>query len=88
VDMTGKICQLVAARLEIPDDSVGPDTDLRSLPDSARSTRSRSFSISNRIWHIPARPARQRLLKISPDWPWKDAFLACWQRLCALPAPT
>jgi hypothetical protein len=43
-----------------------------------------------RIWHIPARlarHARQRILKISPDWPWKDAFLACWQRLCALPAP-
>jgi len=43
-----------------------------------------------RIWHIPARlvrHARQRVLKISPDWPWKDAFLACWQRLCALPAP-
>jgi hypothetical protein len=43
-----------------------------------------------RIWHIPARlacHARQRLLKISPDWPWKEAFLACWQRLCALPAP-
>ncbi|HEX6524084.1 MAG TPA: transposase [Streptosporangiaceae bacterium] len=43
-----------------------------------------------RIWHIPARlarHARQRLLKISPDWPWKDAFLACWQRLCVLPAP-
>src|SRR5208282_3462369 len=43
-----------------------------------------------RIWHIPARlahHARQRVLKISPDWPWKAAFLACWQRLCALPAP-
>ena len=43
-----------------------------------------------RIWHIPARlarHARQRVLKISPDWPWKEAFLACWQRLCALPAP-
>jgi hypothetical protein len=43
-----------------------------------------------RVWHIPARltrHARQRLLKISPHWPWKDAFLACWQRLCALPAP-
>jgi Transposase DDE domain group 1 len=43
-----------------------------------------------RIWHIPARlarHARQRILKISPDWPWKEAFLACWQRLCALPAP-
>ena len=43
-----------------------------------------------RIWHIPARlanHARQRTLKISPGWPWKDAFLTCWQRLCTLPAP-
>ena len=43
-----------------------------------------------RLWHIPARVARhsrERILKISPDWPWKDAFLTCWQRLCALPAP-
>jgi hypothetical protein len=39
-----------------------------------------------RIWHIPARlarHARQRVLKISPDWPWKDAFLASWQRWLA-----
>jgi hypothetical protein len=44
-----------------------------------------------RIWHLPARlarHARQRTLAISPDWPWQEAFLACWQRLCALPAPT
>jgi hypothetical protein len=43
-----------------------------------------------RLWHIPARltrHARKRILKISPDWPWKDAFLTCWQRLCDLPAP-
>jgi hypothetical protein len=43
-----------------------------------------------RLWHIPARltrHARKRILKISPDWPWKDAFLTCWQRLCSLPAP-
>jgi hypothetical protein len=42
------------------------------------------------FWHIPARlarHARQRILKISPDWPWKEAFLTCWQRLCA-PAST
>ena len=28
-----------------------------------------------RVWHIPARlarHARQRILKISPGWPWKD----------------
>src|ERR1700683_1291549 len=35
-----------------------------------------------RIWHIPARlarlarHARERILKISPDWPWKDALTA------------
>jgi hypothetical protein len=43
-----------------------------------------------RLWHLPARlatHARQRTLKISPAWPWKDAFLTCWQRLRALPAP-
>jgi hypothetical protein len=43
-----------------------------------------------RVWHIPARlarHARQRTLAIGPDWPWTQAFLACWQRLCALPAP-
>jgi hypothetical protein len=34
-----------------------------------------------------ARHARQRTLAISPDWPWAQAFLTCWQRLRALPAP-
>ena len=57
------------------------DPDLREAdPDTLR----------YRVWHIPARlarHARERILKISPDWPWKDAFLTCWQRLCALPAP-
>ena len=43
-----------------------------------------------RLWHIPARlvrHARRRTLKISRDWPWKNAFLTCWQRIAALPAP-
>ena len=43
-----------------------------------------------RLWALPARlvrHARARVLKISRTWPWKEAFLACWQRLCALPAP-
>jgi hypothetical protein len=59
----------------------GDDPDLREAdPDTLR----------YRVWHIPARlarHARERILKISPDWPRKDAFLCCWQRLCALPAP-
>ncbi len=57
------------------------DEDLRDAdPDTLR----------YRIWHIPARlahHARQRILKISPDWPLNEAFLSCWQRLCVLPAP-
>ena len=58
--------------------------DQEELRDAAPDT------LRYRIWHIPARlvrHARKRILKISPDWPWKDAFLTCWQRLCALPAP-
>ncbi|MGH3259522.1 MAG: transposase, partial [Streptosporangiaceae bacterium] len=38
-----------------------------------------------RIWHLPARlvrHARKRNLKISPDWPWKGAFITCWNRFC------
>ena len=43
-----------------------------------------------RLLSLPARlacHARARVLKISRTWPWKDAFLTCWQRLSALPAP-
>ena len=43
-----------------------------------------------RLLSLPARlvrHARARVLKISRTWPWKEAFLTCWQRLCALPAP-
>jgi hypothetical protein len=43
-----------------------------------------------RIWHLPARlsrHARHRVLALSPDWPWTGAFLTCWNRLRALPAP-
>jgi hypothetical protein len=57
------------------------DPELRSAdPDTLR----------YRIWHLPARlarHARQRILAVSAGWPWKEAFLACWHRLCALPAP-
>ena len=42
-----------------------------------------------RLLSLPARlvrHARQRILKLSLTWPWREAFLTCWQRLCALPA--
>jgi hypothetical protein len=44
-----------------------------------------------RLWGIPARlvrHARRRTLKISPDWPWQDAFITCWNRFRALPTPS
>jgi Transposase DDE domain group 1 len=44
-----------------------------------------------RLLHLPARlvrHARKRVLKVSATWPWKEAFTICWQRLCALPAPS
>jgi hypothetical protein len=47
-------------------------------------------TLRDRIWRIPARlarHARQWTLAISPDRPWTDTFLACWHRLCTLPAP-
>ena len=43
-----------------------------------------------RLLSLPARLVRNtraRVQKISRTWPWKEAFLTCWQRLCALPAP-
>lgn len=47
-------------------------------------------TLRHRLWGIPARlvrHARRRTLKISSTWPWKDAFITCWQRISALPAP-
>ena len=58
--------------------------DQEELRDAAPDT------LRYRLWHVPARlvrHARKRILKISPDWPWKDAFITCWNRLCALPSP-
>jgi hypothetical protein len=42
-----------------------------------------------RLLHLPAkltRHARRKTLAISRDWPWRDAFLTCWNRLTSLPA--
>jgi hypothetical protein len=66
-------------------------TRLLGLHDDADLKDADPDTLRYRIWHIPARlahHARQRILKISPGWPWKEAFLTCWQRLSALPAPT
>jgi hypothetical protein len=58
--------------------------DCDDLKDAEPDTlRYRLLSLPARL----ARHARARVLKISRTWPWTDAFLACWQRLRALPAP-
>ena len=59
--------------------------DCDDLKDAEPDTlRYRLLSLPARL----ARHARARVLKISRTWPWKDAFLTCWRRLSALPAPT
>jgi len=66
-------------------------TRLLGLHDQEELKDAEPGTLRYRVWHIPARlarHARQRILKISPDWPWAHAFLACWRRLCALPAPS
>jgi hypothetical protein len=58
--------------------------DIEDLKDAEPDT------LRHRLWNVPARlvrHARRRTLKISRDWRWKDAFVTCWQRISALPAP-
>ncbi|MEO3807352.1 transposase [Nonomuraea sp. B1E8] len=65
-------------------------TRLLGLHDDAELARAEPQTLRYCLWHLPARlisHARQRILKISVTWPWKNAFLTCWQRLCALPPP-
>jgi len=58
--------------------------DIEDLKDAEPDT------LRYRLWHVPGRlvrHARRRTLKISRHWRWKDAFVTCWQRISALPAP-
>lgn len=65
-------------------------TRLLGLHDDSQLAHAEPQTLRYCLWHLPARlvcHARQRILKISASWPWKNAFLICWTRLCALPAP-
>ena len=65
-------------------------TRLLGLCDDAGLKDADPDTLRYRVLHVPARlarHARQRILRLSPDWPWTGAFLTCWHRLCALPAP-
>src|SRR5258708_1947702 len=94
----GSVCP-VSAPIRLPTWLPRPsDRDLsdtrRSATETAGSPELRqrpAVQLTGRLWHLPARfvrHARARVLKLSPTWPWTAAFLTCWQRLCALPAPT
>ncbi|WP_433425981.1 IS1380 family transposase [Microtetraspora malaysiensis] len=66
-------------------------TRLLGLYDDAELARAEPQTMRYCLWHLPARlvsHARRRIVKISATWPWRQAFLTCWARLCALPAPT
>ena len=66
-------------------------TRLLGLHDTPDLARAEPQTMRYCLWHLPARlvsHARRRTLKISDTWPWKQAFLTCWQRLCLLPTPT
>lgn len=66
-------------------------TRLLGLHDQDDLAHAEPESLRYRLLHLPATittHARQRTLKISATWPYADAFVVCWQRLTALPAPT
>ena len=61
-----------------------PGTASSAIATTASCVTQNPGTLRYRVWHLPARlarHARQRTLAISPDWPWADAFLTCWQRL-------
>ena len=63
---------------------------LLGLYDCAELKDAEPQTLRFRLLHLPARlirHARKRVLRISATWPWKEAFLTCWHRLRALPAP-
>ena len=87
-DLAGQRAAGSSPRTSPPTSPPGPASSAAATtPNSATPTRTRSATGSGTSPPgSPATPA-QRTLAISPDWPWTEAFLTCWQRLCALPAP-
>lgn len=65
-------------------------TRLLGLYDDEQLARAEPDTLRYRLWHIPAKlttHARRRYLHLPDTWPWRDAFITCWQRLTTLPAP-
>jgi hypothetical protein len=65
-------------------------TRLLGLYDDEQLVRAEPGTLRYRLWHLPGKltsHARRRSLHIPDTWPWREAFLTCWQRLTALPTP-
>ena len=81
----------VRRMLELADPATLPGAGCRQACTTATTLRTPSQTrCAIGCWACPpgwSDHARASVLKISRTWPWKDAFLTCWQRLCALPAP-
>jgi hypothetical protein len=63
-------------------------TRLLGLHDAEDLANAEPGTLRYRLWHLPARltsHAHRRWLKISKDWPWREAFLTCCNRLTTLP---
>ncbi|GAA1184503.1 hypothetical protein GCM10009664_58030 [Kitasatospora gansuensis] len=64
-------------------------TRLLGLHDQPGLSHAEPDTMRYRLYQLPAkhtRHARRRWLTLSNSWPWREAFLTCWQRLSALPA--
>ena len=65
-------------------------TRLLGLHDHPDVAHAEPQTLRYRLWHLPGKlveHTRRRTLKISPTWPWAEAFTTCWNRLGTLPAP-
>ena len=65
-------------------------TRLLGLHDHDDLNQAEPDTLRYRLLHLPAkltRHTRTRTLTISREWPWRQAFLTCWNRLTSLPAP-
>jgi hypothetical protein len=67
---------------------IDASTRLLGLHDIDDLAHAEPDTLRYRLLHLPAkltRHARRRRLPISRDWPWREAFLTCWNRLTTLP---
>ncbi|MEV0589403.1 IS1380 family transposase [Nonomuraea sp. NPDC050310] len=69
--------------------ALGHDLDcwvrLLTLHDHPDLAKAEPDTMRYRLYHLPARLARRRWLRLGPTWPWAHAFVSAWDRLARLP---